>query len=120
MTAALAIQPIVMRGINAIFAERAVDVGETNNETIANASIQGMFVPKSVYWPTLEDRDKEEGASCDNGGEHSGVEDPGVYALDTNSEKEETDRELCEDHGPAVEDVAEPPTVPGLFDLFRR
>jgi hypothetical protein len=99
-------------------AEGAVRIGETNNEAVAHTVVECVVFPESVYRPALKDCNKEKGTASNNGGEHGSVEDPGVNALDTDSEEEESDGEFCEYHRPAVEDVAKPPAMPCPLDIF--
>jgi hypothetical protein len=51
-----------------------------------------MIGPETINGPALEDNDKEKGATCQNRGEHSEVENPSMHLLEADPEEKKADR----------------------------
>jgi hypothetical protein len=59
----------------------------------------------------LEHSKKEENEANGSGEHHGSIENIGVDAIDGDAEEGDDDGELCDDAGPDVEDLAEPPAL---------
>lgn len=98
--------------------ENAVNESESNNNCVGDASpILEALLPEESNGVALEKRDKEKGRASDGRYSHGGVDDPGVYALDGDAQKEEANGDLGQDHGATVEEVAVEPALSRLLDI---
>jgi hypothetical protein len=66
----------------------------------------------------LEGCNEKEGTPGYDRGAHGEVKDPCVKPLNTDPEEEKSNGHLCEDHGPAVEDIAVIPAVSRFLNIL--
>lgn len=97
--------------------ENAVNVSEGNDDEVGDASpIHEALLPEVSDGVALEKCNKEKGRAGDGRNSHGSVDDPGVYALDGDAQKEAADRDLGQDHGATVKEVAVEPALSCLLD----